>query len=105
MTTDNSSFSVDHLAHTHEVFNQSQALEDINSYAGDSALREGVARHGAAWAEDALSAHGERCGSAEVIEWGFLANEYKPQFFGHDRHTEARIMEAARGLFGEGEDE
>ena len=33
MTTDNSNFSVDHLAHTHEVFNQSQALEDINSYA------------------------------------------------------------------------
>jgi putative acyl-CoA dehydrogenase len=85
MTTDNSNFSVDHLAHTHEVFNQSEALEGINSYAGDTALREGVARHGAAWAEDTLSAHGERCGSAEVIEWGFLANEHKPQFFGHDR--------------------
>ena len=72
-------------AETHTVFNQSRPLVDVNSYRGDTALREAVVRHGAAWAGDALEAHGERCGSAEVIEWGFLANEYRPRFQGHDR--------------------
>ena len=75
----------DPLAQTHEVFNQARALEDYNAYDNDTALREAVCRHGAGWAEDALSAHGAKTGSAEVIEWGFLANEHKPQFFSHDR--------------------
>jgi putative acyl-CoA dehydrogenase len=75
----------DHSADTHTVFNQPRPLEAYNSYSGDSALREGVARHGAAWAEEQLMAHGARCGSAEVCEWGFLANEFKPQFQSHDR--------------------
>ena len=79
------SFSVNHLAQTHEVFNQSHPLEDYNAYDQDTALREAVRRHGAAWAEDSLSAHGAVTGSARVIEWGFLANEYKPQFEPHDR--------------------
>ena len=75
----------DPLAQTHEVFNQARALEDYNAYDNDTALREAVRRHGAGWAEDRLSAHGAKTGSAEVIEWGFLANEHKPQFFSHDR--------------------
>lgn len=75
----------DPLAQTHEVFNQARALEGYNAYDNDTALREAVCRHGAGWAEDALSAHGAKTGSAEVIEWGFLANEHKPQFFSHDR--------------------
>ena len=106
MTTDRNDFSLDHLAHTHEVFNQSATLENVNSYAGDTALREGVARRGAAWAEDALHAHGERCGSAEVIEWGFLANEYKPRFYGHDRQgyrvDHVRYHDAYHKLMGLG---
>lgn len=73
------------LAQTHEVFNQARALENYNAYDNDTALREAVRRHGAGWAEDKLSAHGAKTGSAEVIEWGFLANEHKPQFFSHDR--------------------
>ena len=85
MTTDTGSFSVDHLAQTHEVFNQSRPLVDYNTYEGDTALRQAVQRHGAAWAEDSLSAHGAVTGSAGVIEWGFLANEYKPGFDSHDR--------------------
>ena len=85
MSSDSGSFSFDHLAHTHEVFNQPRPLEGYNSYLTDTALREGVARHGAAWAEDSLVQHGARCGSADVYEWGFRANEYKPQFFSHDR--------------------
>ena len=85
MNAKHDTLKADPLAQTHEVFNQARALEDYNAYDNDTALREAVARHGASWAEDALSAHGARTGSAEVIEWGFLANEHKPQFFSHDR--------------------
>lgn len=70
---------------THEVFNQAKALENYNAYDTDTALREGVSRHGADWARGELSAYGARTGSAEVIAKGFLANEFKPQFFSHDR--------------------
>ncbi len=94
--------SADPLASTHEVFNQSEALVDYNAYRGDTALREAVRRHGAGWAEEAIDAHGARTGSAEVIEWGFLANEYKPQFFSHDRQGHrvdfVRYHEAYHGL-------
>lgn len=75
----------DPLAQTHDVFNQARALEGYNAYDTDTALREAVRRHGAGWAEPALSAHGAKTGTAEIIEWGFLANEHKPQFFSHDR--------------------
>ncbi len=75
----------DYLDETHRVFNQSPPLEGYNSYLGDTALRELVARHGAAWAEDALLAHGARCGSAQAYEWGFLANEHRPSYHSHDR--------------------
>ena len=74
------------LGSTHEVLNQAGDLQDYNAYDTDDALREAVQRHGAGWAEAALSEHGAKTGSAEVIEWGFLANQNKPQFFSHDRH-------------------
>ncbi|MGI9574351.1 acyl-CoA dehydrogenase family protein [Alloalcanivorax xenomutans] len=86
MNAQHDALNVDALADTHEVLNQSGDLQDYNAYDSDNALREAVRRHGAGWAEPALSAHGARTGSAEVIEWGFLANENKPQFFSHDRH-------------------
>jgi len=70
---------------THEVFNQSSPLVDYNAYEGDSALKDAVRRHGAEWASDNLHAHGARTGSAEVIEWGFLANAFRPHFESHDR--------------------
>jgi len=73
------------LAETHEVFNQPPPLQGHNLFAGDAALKEGVAREGAAWAADDLTRYGEICGRPEVIEWGFLANEYKPSFDTHDR--------------------
>jgi putative acyl-CoA dehydrogenase len=85
MSKDTGTLSANYLARTHEVINQSQALVDYNSYDHDTALREAVRRHGAHWAEDSLSAHGVETGSARVIEWGYLANEYKPQFESHDR--------------------
>ena len=98
--------NADPLAMTHEVFNQAPALQDYNAYDGDTALREAVVRHGAGWAEPALSAHGARTGSAEVIEWGFLANEFKPQFASHDRQgfrvDEVRYHEAYHKLMALG---
>lgn len=72
-------------ADTHEVFNQSSPLVDYNAWEGDTALKEAVRRHRGECAEDALHAHGARTGSAEVIEWGFRANEFKPRFLSHDR--------------------
>jgi len=85
MTTDSGAFSLDHLADTHEVFNQSDPLLDYNLYESDVALREAVQRHGAGWAEADIAAHGARCGAGQTWEWGFLANEFKPQFHSHDR--------------------
>ena len=73
------------MSSTHDVFNQSSPLVDYNAYAGDTALQDAVRRHGGEWAHDDLSEHGARTGSAEVIEWGFLANAFKPRFDSHDR--------------------
>lgn len=73
------------VGETHEVFNQSSPLIDYNAYRGDSALKDAVRRHGAAWAEDDLIRHGARTGSAEVIEWGFRANQHRPELNTHDR--------------------
>ena len=73
------------MSATHEVFNQASPLTDYNAYAGDAALRDAVVRHGGDWGVDALHSHGARTGSSEVIEWGFLANEFKPRFDSHDR--------------------
>ena len=42
-------------AATHEVLNQPFALADYNLFAGDAALKEGVAREGAGWARGPIS--------------------------------------------------
>jgi len=79
---------------THDVVNQSSPLVDYNAYEGDTALRQAVLRHNGGQAEDALRSHGAVTGSAEVIEWGFLANEFKPRFESHDRqgHRVDRVI-------------
>ena len=73
------------LADTHEVVNVSRELADYNPYLQDSALREAVAREGAGWADDALTAFGALTGSAEYIELGSLANRNPPELDTHDR--------------------
>lgn len=78
--------TADPQAMTHRVFNQTPPLEDYNAFSGDTALREGIEREGAGWAGKDLEAWGARSGSAQVIEWGFLANEFKPVFYPHDRY-------------------
>ena len=72
-------------AATHEVLNQTPRLENFNTYDADVALQEAVLREGGAMLEDGIRQHGLRCGSAEVIEWGFEANRFPPQFHSHDR--------------------
>jgi putative acyl-CoA dehydrogenase len=79
-------------AETHEVRNQPPALENYNSYLQDAALREAVKAHGGEWAEADLRRFGAVTGSAEVIEWGFQANDNKPVLHTHNRHG-ARIDE------------
>jgi len=63
---------------THEVLNQSPPLEGYNLYAGNIALREGVRREGAKWADRSLSAFGELLGKPETMEFGHLANRHTP---------------------------
>ena len=73
------------LAETHEVVNVSRELRDYNLYASDAALREGVAREGARWADADLAAFGARIGAADYLELGHQANRFQPELETHDR--------------------
>jgi putative acyl-CoA dehydrogenase len=64
---------------THEVFNQSPPLEDVNLFSSDRALMEAVEREGAAHAKRPLTAFGAVCGSAEAFQRARLANENPPR--------------------------
>ncbi len=71
---------------THEVFNQPRPLEDVNLFSGDRALADAVAHAAASEHADRLTTLGERCGSAEVIEWGVEANRNPPVLENFDRY-------------------
>ncbi|MEX2961146.1 acyl-CoA dehydrogenase family protein [Microbulbifer sp. TYP-18] len=71
---------------THTVFNQTPPLTGHNLYAGDGALRDAVTMYGGHWAEEDLQRYGEICGRPEMIERGFLANAFPPEFDSHDRN-------------------
>ncbi|MFD8933826.1 acyl-CoA dehydrogenase family protein [Streptomyces sp. NPDC059578] len=85
-------------ARTHTVTNQPPPLTGYDVFAGDLALSEAVGRHldpalrDAAEAE--LSLLGRAAGSAQVQEWGALANENPPALRTHDRYGH-RIDEVA----------
>src|SRR5215208_3022304 len=64
---------------THEVFNQSPPLEDIDLYAVDRPLAEAVAANGGASAQSELSEFGKHWGSAAMAERGRVANENTPK--------------------------
>src|SRR6056297_1492382 len=68
------------------VLNQPPPLADYNSYEADTPLREAVEREGGAWFDAEAHVLGARCGSAEVLEWGRLANEHAPVLRTHDRY-------------------
>ncbi|MFF5362606.1 acyl-CoA dehydrogenase family protein [Streptomyces scabiei] len=75
---------------THEVTNQAPPLVDYDVFAADKVLDEAVARHLAPEvreeAREELSGFGRTAGSAQVQEWGRLANENPPKLRAYDRY-------------------
>lgn len=70
---------------THEVLNQSPPLENLDLYATDAALVEGLAREGGGFAEERVRAFGSVMGRAETLALGFAANRNEPELRSHDR--------------------
>lgn len=70
---------------THEVVNQAPPRTDLNEYDTNVALREGVRRYDAAWAEDDLTRVGGLVGSAQFQQWSERANTSLPTLNTHDR--------------------
>ncbi|MGW3911260.1 acyl-CoA dehydrogenase family protein [Streptomyces sp. NPDC005070] len=77
-------------ASTHTVTNQAPPLVGYDVFAADRALGEAVGRHLdpelLEEAREELSALGRTTGSAQVQEWGALANENPPKLRSHDRY-------------------
>ncbi len=71
---------------THDVTNQPPPLVDYNLYDSDPILSAAIGKEMPGLETDDLSSFGERVGSAEVIEWGFLANRNDPVLKTHDRY-------------------
>ncbi|MFG2551367.1 acyl-CoA dehydrogenase family protein [Streptomyces sp. NPDC048581] len=75
---------------THTVTNQPPPLVGHDVYTSDLALTEAVARHLPPELLDEvqgeLAGLGRTCGSAQVQEWGRLANEHPPRLRTHDRY-------------------
>jgi putative acyl-CoA dehydrogenase len=69
----------------HEVVNQPPPLVDYNLFESDKPLVEAVAREGAEWARERITAVGEYAGSGAAQELGRLANENGPKLKTHDR--------------------
>lgn len=70
---------------THEVMNQSGALEDYNAFADDKALCEAVKSFGGDWARDDLYRCGALVGSEKVQVLARQANRSTPELRTHDR--------------------
>ena len=91
-------------AATHEVFNQPHELADYNLFVGDAALRVGVAREGAGYANAEMEALGASLGAAASLELGALANRYPPELDTHDRYGQrvdlVRFHPAYHALMG-----
>ncbi|CAL9620179.1 Putative acyl-CoA dehydrogenase AidB [Streptomyces sp. enrichment culture] len=75
---------------THTVTNQAPPLVQYDVFGADRALVEAVGRHLDPDVLDEglseLSALGRTAGSAQVQEWGVLANEHPPRLRTHDRY-------------------
>lgn len=70
---------------THEVFNQSPPLGDVDLFSTDAALVGAVEAFGAGKSAASLRAFGTAFGRAEMTELARLANEYAPKLRTHDR--------------------
>ena len=71
---------------THDVFNMPPHLGDRDLWAQDAALREGVRREGAGWAEDRIAAFACLVGRTEVAEKAEQANRHGPELRPFDRY-------------------
>ncbi|MEX0796469.1 MAG: acyl-CoA dehydrogenase family protein [Acidimicrobiia bacterium] len=74
------------MPNTHDVLNQPPPLEDYNLYLTDPVLDRAIAAEGGKESREVLVGFGERVGSAEAFEWGFLANTNDPVLHTHDRY-------------------
>ena len=72
------------IASTHQVFNQPLPLENYNAFQGDRMLQYWLRVFDAKWAEPRLTDFGQQVGH-ELLQAGFLANKYLPEFQSHDR--------------------
>jgi len=70
---------------THSVDNQPPPLADVNLYAIDRPLIEGLAREGGAWGKAEVASLGVRVGGAAYQETIRKANAWLPQLRTHDR--------------------
>ena len=70
---------------THEVLNQSGALQDYDAYSRDRPLVEAVRTFGGEWAEDRLRQTGVIVGSEKVQMLARQANRHLPELRTHDR--------------------
>jgi len=77
---------LEHTASTHEVTNQAPPLVPLNLFTSDVALREGLAREGAAWADGMLTEGGATWGSERSLTWATQANENPPKLKVVDRY-------------------
>jgi putative acyl-CoA dehydrogenase len=68
-----------------DMINQPPPLQDYNLFSTDRALVDAVLREGGKRGETKLQTFGERCGSAELLHAGDLANRYPPELHTHDR--------------------
>lgn len=71
---------------THEVTNMPPHQGDQDLWRSDAALREGVKREGAGWAEARLAAFGKLAGASETFEKADRANRHGPELKPFDRY-------------------
>lgn len=69
-----------------EVHNQPPPLVDYNLFRTDPVLESAVVNEGAGSVTETLDLFGARVGTAEVIEWGYLANRNIPILHTHDQY-------------------
>lgn len=74
------------LLPTHEVINMPPHLGDQDLWQSDLALREGVAREGAFWAEGHLASFGKLAGAEETFALADQANRFSPELKTYDRY-------------------
>jgi putative acyl-CoA dehydrogenase len=69
-----------------DITNQPPPLEPYDLFAGDTVLRDAVAREQAGWTVMKLAAFGKQLGAPDTIRLGFDANRFPPVLRAFDRY-------------------